>query len=162
MLFRSGRPVARRVPPPEAPAEPPAEPQPAPSAQLDEQIALFRSARRATRSGELERAVERLDALTRRFPQSPLGAEARLLRVEVLYRQGRYRQAIARIEPLLDAPALAGKKAQLLRLLGDAWLQQGRCDRASAAFRRALGLGLQGAEARAARRGLQSCEQPQP
>jgi tetratricopeptide (TPR) repeat protein len=161
-----GRPLARRVPPPEAPpearAEPPTEPQPAPSAQLDEQIALFRAARRAARSGELERAVERLDALARRFPQSPLGAEARLLRVEVLYRQGRYRQAIARIEPLLDAPALAGKKAQLLRLLGDAWLQQGRCDRASAAFRRALGLGLQGAEARAARRGLQSCEQPQP
>jgi len=156
------RPEPPAAPGPVAGLAPPPAPQPAPSARLQEQIALFRKARRAAHAGDLDQATGLLDELARRFPKSPLGAEARVLRVEVLYRQGRYPQAIERIEPLLELPELAGKKAQLLRLLGDAWLQLGRCERATDAFRRALGLGLQGAEARAARRGLEQCARRQP
>jgi predicted Zn-dependent protease len=133
---------------------------PPPASRLPEQLRLFGQARDAARAGEYDRALTVLEELERNFPQGPLGDEIQLLRVQVLYRSGRYQEATERIGKLLDDPALAGKKPQLLRLLGDAWVHLGRCDLASEAFRRALGLGLEGQEAEAARRGLKSCVSP--
>ena len=55
---------------------------------------------------------------------------------------------------------VAGKKAQLLRVAGDAYAHLGRCEQARAAFRLALGLGLDEKEAEAARAGLRACTGP--
>jgi Flp pilus assembly protein TadD len=101
--------------------------------------------------------LARLSELETQHPNHPLVAEVSLSRTEWLVLTGRYTEAAVLILANLENPALRGKKAELLHLLGDVRLHQGKNAEACEAFRRALGLGLSGDRAEAARKGLQRC-----
>ncbi len=136
---------------------PPAELPSVPSL-LSAQLALYQQAQQAAASGELTLALALLAQMDQRYPSHPLQAELAMSRADWLYQAGRYVEAGAHIDGLLGRPLLRGKKAQFLRMRGDILLHQGKNQQAADAFRRALGLGLNEAQAEAARRGLQKSD----
>jgi hypothetical protein len=166
------------VPPPDAaptaaplpsPVEPPAPPPPpkaavpttqrpsaAPS-DLGEQLRRYDAATAAAREGDYQRALTTLDELERRFPRTTLAAEVDLSRADYLARSGAVDAAIAAIEKLIVDPRHAGRRAQLLRVLGDLWIRHGDCVKATRAFRDALSLGLPANEAAAVQMGIERC-----
>ena len=133
---------------------------PKPTSELPDQLQLFERARAAAAIGDYERALSLLDELERRHPQGPLRVEVLLSRADTLSRAGRDAEAEAFIQSILDRPELFGKKAELLRLLADHWMRRGACARAVPAYQQALGLGLEGEDADAARAGLKKCRGP--
>jgi tetratricopeptide (TPR) repeat protein len=136
---------------PETPAPPPA------PSQLPQQIKLFEAARRAGRARRYKKAVNLIERLLRRFPNTPLAAEARLSRAEFLVRAGRLGAATTAVRGLLVDPRHAGRRGELLRVLGDLLRRQGDCRGAAVAYRQALAASLSKKDARAARRGLAAC-----
>jgi tetratricopeptide (TPR) repeat protein len=132
------------------------EPPLAPSA-LDAQLKIFTLAKQQAREGRHLAALKTLDELNRRYPRGSLELESMELRARSLYHMGRYGEAADVLETLTEAPVSAGKKAQFFRLLGDAQSREGRCKPALESYRRALGLGLEGDQADAARMGMKKC-----
>jgi TolA-binding protein len=128
------RPSSPRVTPDAAPpdAAPPA------TSDLPEQIRLYDEARQAAARGELASAIDRLDELLRRFPATQLRPDAELTRAELLARADRYDEAVTALEALAGARAHAGRRAELLRTLGDLHAKHGDCARATDAYTRAL------------------------
>ncbi len=153
------------VPPPEVTAPEPAAVRPEPprpvkatrASVLAAQVETYRAARKAADAGDFAGALARLDALDRDFPQHALAAEVAQSRAEWLTAAGRYEEASRVLTRALEDPALHGKRPSLLRLLGDLRMRLGERDAACDAYRQALGLGLTGAEADAARSGVRNC-----
>jgi tetratricopeptide (TPR) repeat protein len=114
---------------------------PAPS-ELPEQIRLYELARDAARSGDHAQAITRIDELLQRFPSTQLRAEAQLTRTESLARANRFDEAIAALEQLIGDDAHRGRRAELLRTLGDLHRRRGDCGHAVDAYTRALALRL--------------------
>jgi tetratricopeptide (TPR) repeat protein len=135
--------------------EPPAD-VPAPSV-LPEQIALYEDARAAAGRGDLARGIDLLDELLRRFPGTPLRAEAELTRAELLTRADRLADAAAALEALATDATHRGRRGELLRALGDVRRKQGDCAAAVDAYTRARTAGVTGAESQKVDRGLERC-----
>jgi TolA-binding protein len=110
----------------------------APTSELPEQIRLYDEARQAAARGQLSSAIDRLDELLRRFPATQLRPDAELTRAELLARADRYDEAVTALEALAAARAHAGRRAELLRTLGDLHAKHGDCTRATDAYTRAL------------------------
>jgi TolA-binding protein len=127
------------------------------SSALNEQVRLFDDAKRHLRSNRFSKALKRLNELDRRFPESPLSRESKELRARSLAGLGRNREAAGTVRHLLEFNIPTRKKAQLLRFLGDLQVRQGQCEDAVESYRRALGLGLPGAESSAAKAGIRQC-----
>jgi tetratricopeptide (TPR) repeat protein len=125
---------------------------------LAEQLALYDQAKDDAKSSKYARALERLDELERRYPDTALKPEIVLSRADYLARAGKRDEAIRFIEGAIADHRVIAKKAQVLRLLGDLWLDRGDCGKATDAFARALKYGLQGAEAQHAQKGIDSCK----
>ncbi|OGQ89767.1 MAG: hypothetical protein A2289_12665 [Deltaproteobacteria bacterium RIFOXYA12_FULL_58_15] len=130
---------------------------PVPHSDLPRQLELFDDAREAANAGDFDTALNRLTTLSDTFPQSPIQVEVLLARAEYMVKAGRDEEAIRFLEAVIEDPALASKKAQLFRLVADAWLRRGQCDRAVPAYQRALGLGLLDEDSINARAGLKKC-----
>lgn len=143
-----------------APAPAPDAAPPPASSSLPEQLALFRASQSAAAAGRYDEAVAGIDELLRRFPASPVRADAELGKAEFLVRAGRRRQAIALIERLVTRAPHRGRRGELFRVLGDQHRQGGDCERAAAAYRQAVALATTRRERGAARRGLERCLQP--
>jgi TolA-binding protein len=133
------RPPIPRVTPDAGPldAAPPDGAPPATS-DLPEQIRLYDEAGEAAARGELSSAIDRLDELLRRFPATQLRPDAELTRAELLARGDRYDEAVTALEALAGTRAHAGRRAELLRTLGDLHRKHGDCTRATDAYTRAL------------------------
>jgi hypothetical protein len=127
---------------------------------LAEQLELYSQAKEAAGRGKYERALLRLDELEHRFPDTALAPEIVLSRADYLARAGRRDEAIAFIDRALSENRVMAKKAEVLRLLGDLWLDRGDCGKATDAFRRALAYGLSREEAEHARKGIEGCTVP--
>jgi tetratricopeptide (TPR) repeat protein len=108
------------------------------TSDLPEQIRLYDEARKAAARGELSPAIDRLDELLRRFPATQLRPDAELTRAELLARANRHDEAVTALEALAGARAHAGRRAELLRTLGDLHRKHGDCTRAIDAYTRAL------------------------
>jgi TolA-binding protein len=132
------RPPARRVPADAGVPDAAAADAATSTSDLPEQIRLYDAARRAAARGELTSAIERLDELLRRFPATQLRPDAELTRAELLARADRYDEAVTALEALARARAHAGRRAELLRTLGDLHRTHGDCTRAVDAYTRAL------------------------
>jgi len=130
---------------------------PKPTSSLPEQLRLFERAKAAASRGDPARALRALDLLDARYPETTLRGEILLARAEYLSQSDDDDAAIRFIESILDQPVVTAKKAQLLRLVADIWLRRGICERAVPAYQRALGLGLNRADASSARAGLKKC-----
>jgi len=163
-------PLAPEAPPPSPAAERPARahvgarPTPEPPAEeprgaslLSAQLAAYGAAQEAARRRDYPQALRLLAELDARYPDHPLRAEVALSRAEWLFLAGRDDEAAAALKHNLEAPGLRGKRAELWRMLGDVHFRQGRRDEACDAYRQALGLGLAGPQAEAARRAVRSC-----
>jgi hypothetical protein len=167
----AARPVKRpRIDPDAAPPAPPAPPPPAPPASdLPEQIRLYEEARAAGTRREYDLGLERLAELLHRFPATPLRADAELTRAELLARADRLDAAAAALDALVaDAahagrraeqlrPPRAGRRAVVLRTLGDVHRQRGDCPAALAAYGRARDAGPSARQAAAIDRGIARC-----
>ena len=154
-------PVAPAPPPPPVrrarPAPPPpAPPAPAPSA-LPEQIRLYEEARAAGARGEFAAGLGKLDELLRRFPSTPLRADAELSRADLLTRANRKDEARAALEALAADPAHRGRRGELLRTLGDLLRKHDDCPAAIDAYTRARAAGLSARERARVDRGLARC-----
>ena len=76
-------------------AQPPAVPSPS---ELPEQIRIYEEARDAGRRGEFSTAIASIDDLLRRFPSTPLRAEAELTRAELFARADRLDEAVRAVD----------------------------------------------------------------
>src|SRR5439155_18451401 len=83
-------------------------------------------------------ALSRLDELLRRFPATPLRADAELTRADVLARAGRLAEAAQAFDALARDDAHRGRRGELLRTLGDLYRQLHDCKLANDAYTRAL------------------------
>jgi hypothetical protein len=128
-----------------------------PASDLAEQLRLYDTATASARAGDYAHALRTLDELERRFPRTTLAAEVALSRAEYLARSGAVDAAIAATEKLVADPRHAGRRAQLLRVLGDLWIRHGDCAKATHAFRDALSLSLPANEAAAVQTGIERC-----
>ena len=128
-----------------------------PDKTFNEQVKLFNKAKAGLASGELKKALELLNRLKQRYPAGPLTLEAKELEAHVLARLKRFRKASQTVKSLIRAKIPTRKKAQLYRFLGDLEVKQNLCDSAVESYRRALGLGLSGAESQAAKAGIRKC-----
>ena len=128
------------------------------SSLLPEQLRLFERAQQAARGGDYDGALRLLQRLETEFPGSPIDPETRLAKAEYLVRGKRYREATVEIQKMLLEPPLAGKRATLYQMLGDAWMNRGRCDRAVGAFEKALESGLEPTHEEAVRAAVGKCE----
>jgi hypothetical protein len=151
------RPHRDRPTPPPPPPAPDAAPAPAQS-DLPEQIQLYEDARAAGKRGELALGIDKLDELLRRFPSTPLRADAELTRAEFLTRADRTGDAAAALTALVADGAHAGRRGELLRALGDVRRKQGDCAAATDAYTRARAEKLSAREAAKVARGLERCE----
>jgi tetratricopeptide (TPR) repeat protein len=113
-----------------------AAPEAAPS-DLPEQIRIYEAARAAGRRGDLAGGLELLAELVRRFPATPLRAEAELTRAELWARADRV-EAVPALEALIADPVHRGRRGELLRTLGDLHRRRGDCPHALEAYDRAL------------------------
>ena len=128
-----------------------------PDSTLNEQVKLFNKAKKRLASGDHRTALDHLNRLKQRYPGSPLSLEAKELEAHVLAGLHRYAKASRTVKTLIRAKTPTRKKAQLYRFLGDLQVKQNRCDDAVESYRRALGLGLPGAESEAAKAGIRKC-----
>jgi len=117
-------------------AQPPAVP---PPSELPEQIRIYEEARDAGRRGEFSTATAAIDDLLRRFPATPLRAEAELTRAELFARADRLDEAVLAVDALVADESHRGRRGELLRMLGDLYRRKGDCTRALDAYTRALG-----------------------
>lgn len=122
---------AAEIAPPDVPAPPAA-------SELPEQIRRYEDARAIGQRGEFARAAGLIDDLLRRYPATPLRAEAELTRAELLARGDRYDDAVPALEALIANPNHRGRRGELLRTLGDLHRRRGDCAAAIAAYDRAL------------------------
>ncbi|MCA9552983.1 MAG: hypothetical protein KC933_23305, partial [Myxococcales bacterium] len=81
--------------------------------------------------------------------------------LEALHRAGRADAAVAQAKALLGAPGLAGRRAEVLRVLAEAEVLRGRCDEARAAFEQAREAGADITED-AVQGALQACARRSP
>ncbi|MBN2530020.1 MAG: hypothetical protein JXR76_26760 [Deltaproteobacteria bacterium] len=121
------------------------------------QIELFNQAKRQSQTAQCADALDTLNRLVVQYPNTRLRADVRRLKLRCLVQLHRYSEASGVATQLIDDPSMAGKKAEHLRILGDLQIHQGRCDLAVQNYHRALGLGLSGRQAEAARNGLKKC-----
>ena len=151
-------PKVRRAPSPSATPDA-ALPETAPPATSDlpEQLRLYDEARKAAARGELSSAIDGLDELLRRFPATQLRPDAELTRAELLARANRYDEAVTALEALAGARAHAGRRAELLRTLGDLHRKHGDCTRATDAYTRALAAHPRERDRKDAERGRDRC-----
>jgi hypothetical protein len=124
---------------------------------LAAQLELFHAAQAEADAGRTDRALARLSELDRRYPHGALEAEVLLTRAEVIFRAGRDAEAARVIEQSLDSAMVGPRKAELWMMLGDIRTRQGDCPQATAAYQRALGLGLEPEAAESARQALRRC-----
>jgi tetratricopeptide (TPR) repeat protein len=132
-------------------------PAPAAHSDLPEQVRLFTAAKDAARAGHYDEALRHLDELARRFPATPLKAEAQLSRADYLARAGRLDEAIAAVEKLVESPRHVGRRPELWHVLGDLRVKRGDCGAALTAYRQALALGRPEPQAETIRRGIEKC-----
>lgn len=147
--------IVHRVEPPAPPPPPP--PAPPPASELPEQIRLYEAAREAAAHGQLADALDRIAELLRRFPSTPLRADAELTRAELWVRADRLAEAAAALEALASDPSHRGRRGELLRTLGDVRRKQADCARAVDAYTRARAERLSAAEQAKVARGLERC-----
>jgi len=140
-----------------APQRRPEKPTPTPATLLPQQAKLLATARRAFEGGRYGDARVQLETLQHAHPDSPLRPEAQLLLAQILRAEGAHGEALAVAEPLLTDPALAGKRAELWRLIGDLHLAGGACEATRAAYLKALALGLPAGERSAVRANMAAC-----
>jgi cellulose synthase operon protein C len=76
--------------------------------------AMHRAARLALEGGDPARARELAGRFAARFPQSPLGAEVRLVEGRAAALEGKPKEAIAILEPLLAAPSDSPSKGTMV------------------------------------------------
>jgi hypothetical protein len=148
------KPRRRATPPPTTTPVP----APAPSSDLPEQIRLYEAARTAGRQGDFATGIAQVGELLRRFPGTPLRAEAELTRAELYARGGQHDAAVSALEQLIASPAHAGRRGELLRTLGDLERQHGDCARATGTYTRALAERLSKRERDRVARGLAVCD----
>ena len=129
---------------------------PAPS-ELPEQIRLYEDARDAGRRGEYATAIAAIDDLLRRFPATPLRAEAELTRAEYFARADRVDEAVRAVEALVGDESHKGRRGELLRMLGDLYRRKGDCTRAVDAYTRALAQRLSDRDRKDVVRGRERC-----
>jgi hypothetical protein len=145
----------RAIEPPPAPVAPPA-----PASELPEQIRLYEAARAASARREFTQGLEHLAELLRRFPSTPLRAEAELTRADLLTRADRLDEAVAALEALAIDESHRGRRGELLRTIGDLRRKQGDCVRAIAAYTRARATTLSATEKPRVERGMERCARP--
>ena len=124
---------------------------------LDAQVRLFNKAKAELESGDPKSALDHLKRLKQRYPNTPLALESKELRAHALAKLHRYDEASKAATSLVNSKISTRKKAQIYRFLGDLEVKQNRCAAATENYRRALGLGLSGAESSAARAGIRKC-----
>jgi TolA-binding protein len=139
-------------------AGPAVDAEPALTSDLPEQIRIYEAARDASRRGDLDGALARIDELLRRFPETQLRADAEVTRADVLARAGRLAEAAQAFEALAADPAHRGRRGELLRTLGDLYRRLGDCPHARAAYTRAQAERLNDRDRDAVTRGLGHCE----
>jgi tetratricopeptide (TPR) repeat protein len=144
----------RAVEPPPAPIPPPP-----PASELPEQIRLYEAARAASGRREFTQGLEHIAELLRRFPSTPLRAEAELTRADLLTRADRLDEAVA-AEALAIDNSHRGRRGELLRTIGDLRRKQGDCTRAIDAYARARATTLSATEKARVERGMERCAQP--
>jgi tetratricopeptide (TPR) repeat protein len=132
------RPRIRRVEPAVVPPDAGVPDAATATSDLPEQIRLYDEARRSAARGDLSPALDRRDEHQRRFPTTQLRPDAELTRAELLARANRHDEAVTALEALASARAHAGRRAELLRTLGDLHRKHGDCARAVDAYTRAL------------------------
>jgi tetratricopeptide (TPR) repeat protein len=132
------------------------------ASDLPEQIRLYEEARAAEQRREYERGIRLLDELLRRFPRSPLRADAELTRAELLTHADRPSEAVRALERLTAAASHRGRRGELLRALGDLYRKQGDCARALEAYTGALAEKLNQRERRKVDHGVERCRAVQP
>jgi TolA-binding protein len=152
--------VHRHVAPPvDAPVVEDAPPVPPPS-DLPVQIELYNQARAAAAARDFTGALDKLEELLRRFPQSPLRADAELTRADVLARANRLPDAANAFEALARDDMHRGRRGELLRTLGDLYRQLHDCTHATEAYTRALAEHLNEKDRADAQRGRDRCNAP--
>ncbi len=124
---------------------------------LEEQLKLFNAAKENLAAKDFRSALVQLDNLKKRYPNSPLSQESKELTVHALAGLHQYKNAAQTVTELIGTENSIRKKARLYRFLGDLQAKDKLCDKAVDSYRRALGLGLQGAEAEAAQAGIRAC-----
>ena len=128
-----------------------------PASELPEQIRLYEAARAAGARGAYADGLANLDDLLQRFPQTPLRADAELTRAELLARANRLDEAAVALDALATSDAHRGRRAELLRTLGDVHRQRKDCKSAVDAYQRARSVTPSTAEKAKIDRGIEAC-----
>lgn len=125
--------------------------------RVTKQLNLYEQAKTVARAGDYEQALHILDELEAQFPDTALRAEIDLSRVDYLSRAGKIEHAIVAVQKVLAQQSYPQKRPILLRLLGDLWIKRHECQRAEAAYQRAIEAGLDDESAQSAMLGLKQC-----
>lgn len=128
-----------------------------PGSNLAAQLALYGEGRDALHAERFDDAADAFDRYRTKYPQGSLRTEATLGELEALHRAERPARVRKVVTEALASPAFATRRAELLRVLGEAEVMAGRCQQAAAAFERAeqAGATLDAAQTKAA---LEACE----
>jgi len=136
-------PIAKAAAP--ARSAPPApEPEPEDEAsRLAAELALYGEGRDALAAGEHEAAAEAFEQYRTQYPEGSLRAEATLGQLEALHRAERPDRVRDLATHALEDPALAPRRAEVLRVLAEAEVMDGRCEPAADAYRAAREAGAE-------------------
>ncbi len=126
---------------------------------LKEQLALLQKAQDFALAQEHASAIRVLKLLERRYPRTSLLPELLVRRAKSYEHEGQRRAALRDVRRALRSSALSAKKPQLFYFKGDLLRALGECKKAKDAYLNAIGLGLSGADADAARAGIQACKE---
>ncbi len=128
-----------------------------PPSDLPAQIELYNQARAAAAARDFTTALDRVDELLRRFPATPLRADAELTRADVLARSGKLADAVTAFDALARDDAHRGRRGEILRTLGDLYRQLNDCTHATDAYTRALAEHLSARDREDVQRGRDRC-----
>ncbi len=121
-----------------APAPAPAE---APASSLAAQMALYGDAQAALEAQQWQRAEAGFAQYLSAYADGSLVTEATLGRLEALHQAARFAEVSRNARAILNDGRLAGRHAEIQRVLAEAEVMQGHCETAQTAYQRARALG---------------------
>lgn len=122
------------------PAPAPERPQ-APGSSLAAQMALYAEAQTALEAQQWAKAEAGFAEYLGAYADGSLVTEATLGRLEALHQAGRFAEVSRSAQAILNDGRLAGRHAEIQRVLAEAEVMQGHCAQAKTAYQRARALG---------------------
>lgn len=152
-LALTPRPVAQEKPTPRgahrisnpgarpAATEPAPAPTQAPASSLAAQMALYAGAQAALEAQQWAKAEAGFTQYLSAYAEGSLVTEATLGRLEALHQAARFAEVSRSARAILNDGRLAGRHAEIQRVLAEAEVMQGHCAQAQTAYQRARALG---------------------